>query len=359
MTLHKLFYFATWSIVGFKSMISNRLLSVAPMMERTDRHCRYFFRLLSKETLLYSEMISADAIIRGDKKKLLDFSNQEHPIALQVGGSDPKILAEATKIGIDWGYDEINLNVGCPSSKVSSGEFGACLMKNIDLVAKCVEAMKKNALEIPVTIKCRIGVDDQDPKVVLPKFIQIVSQAGISIFVIHARKAILNGLSPKENRKIPPINYDLVDNVRNRFSNLQICINGEIRKLETVSSFIDQGFAGCMIGRQAYKNPKILLNADAKIFKSVQNQQQECEGVRLRNALINMLAYLEWNLSIGGKASNVLRHLINSVSGMPGAKNFRSIISKGMTIKTSGPELLSNAMNYVDFGEEVKGNIGL
>ena len=335
-------------------MLSNRLLSVAPMMERTDRHCRYFFRLLTKKTLLYSEMISADAIIRGDRAKLLDFSHQEHPIALQIGGSDPKVLAEATKIGVDWGYDEINLNLGCPSSKVRLGNFGACLMKKKELVVKCVESMTKNASEVPVTIKCRIGVDDQDPEVVLPAFIYAVSQAGAKIFVIHARKAMLDGLSPKENRKIPPIDYDLVNKVRHRFSDLQICINGEIRELDMALNFIKQGFAGCMIGRQAYKTPRVLLNADKKIFDSIMPEQKKSEGIRLQNALISMLDYLEWHLSSGGAASSILRHLVNSVSGMPGAKAFRSMIAEGMASQMSGPELLSRAMNHVNFMEEVK-----
>ena len=327
-------------------------------MERTDRHCRYFFRLLSKETLLYSEMISADAIIRGDREKLLGYSKREHPVVLQVGGGNPKTLSEATKIGVDWGYDEINLNVGCPSSRVSSGQFDACLMKQKGLVAKCVETMVNSAAKIPITIKCRIGVDDQDPNVVLPDFISTVSQAGVSVFVIHARKAILNGLSPKENRIIPPINYSLVDNVRERFPDLQICINGEIRELEAVARFIKQGFAGCMIGRQVYKNPKILLNADEKIFKSVPCQKKGCEGARLQIALENMLEYLDWHLSVGGKASSVLRHLISSVSGMSGAKAFRSMISEGMTNNRVGPELLSRAMTYVDFQEKVENSIG-
>ena len=345
-------------MTSFNSMFSNRLLSVAPMMERTDRHCRYFFRLLSKETFLYSEMISANAILHGERSKLLDFSNQEHPIALQIAGNDPKVLAEATKIGVDWGYDEINLNVGCPSSKVRTGQFGACLMKKKKLVAKCVEAMMKNSEKIPVTIKCRIGVDDQDPKIVLPAFIKTISQVGVSIFIIHARKAILDGLSPKDNRKIPPLNYDLVSNIREKFSNLQICINGEIKELETVSNFIKQGFAGCMIGRQAYKNPKVLINADEKIFNTVQCPQKKSEGIRLRNALIIMLEYLEWHLSTGGKPSSVLRHLVNSVNGMPGAKNFRSIVSEGMNSNSSGPELLINAMSHVNFTEEVEKNLG-
>ncbi len=329
----------------------NRLLSVAPMMERTDRHCRYFFRLLTKETLLYSEMISADAIINGDREKLLSFSHQEHPIALQVGGNDPKILAEATSIGVDWGYDEINLNVGCPSPRVKSGKFGASLMKEKELVATCVEAMTKCASEIPVTIKCRIGVDDQNPEVILPQFIKIVSEAGAKIFVIHARKAILNGLSPKENRKIPPINYNLVNKVRESFPNIPICINGEIRDLETVLGFIEKGFAGCMIGRQAYKDPKVLLGADEKIFGSVHTHQKASNGRRLRDALRKMLGYLEWHVSVGGKSSSVLRHLSNSVSGMPGAKNFRATLSDGMACRTSGPKLLSGAISCVDFAE--------
>ena len=296
-------------------------------------------------------MITADAIINGNRAKLLDFSNKEHPVALQVGGNNPAVLAEATKIGVDWGYDEINLNVGCPSSRVKSGQFGASLMKQKDLVAKCVEAMTKTALNIPVTIKCRIGVDDQDPELILPDFIKTVSEAGVSIFVIHARKAILNGLNPKENRKIPPLNYALVDDIRQKFATLQICINGEIKELKTVERFLGQGFSGCMIGRQAYKNPQLLLDVDEKIFATNMGQSGIGKGIRLRNALIRMLEYVDWHLSVGGNASNVLRHLINSVSGMPGAKAFRSTISNGIEGSMPGPELLDQAMSNVDFWE--------
>ena len=341
-------------------MVWDRRLSVAPMMDRTDRHCRYFFRQLSKKSLLYTEMITADAIINGNRKKLLSFSDEEHPLALQIGGSNPDTLAEATKIGLDWGYDEINLNVGCPSSRVRSGQFGACLMKKKELVAECVEAMVQPSSDIPITIKCRIGVDEQDPELVLPDFIETVSNSGVSIFIIHARKAILNGLNPKENRQIPPIKYDFVNNVRKQFSHLQVCMNGEIKRLESVSGFIDQGFTGCMIGRQAYKTPnKILLNADEIIFKTNQEPNKLADGIRLKNALINMLAYLEGHLSSGGKASNVLRHLVNSVSGLPGAKVFRSVISDGMSSQINSLELLTSAMSYVDFlgqTEENKGN---
>ena len=243
-------------------MSFSRLLSVAPMMERTDRHFRYFLRLLSKETLLYTEMITAQAIVKGNKSKLLNFSKAERPLALQIGGSDPKLLAEATKLGADWGYDEINLNVGCPSNKVSSGDFGAILMKRKEQVAKCTDAMLNFSGGVPITIKCRIGVDDQDPNIILPDFIETVSDTGVSTFIIHARKAILNGLSPKDNRTIPPINYGIVKRMKDKFSQLEICINGEIKDLNTVIEFIDYGMNGCMIGRESYKNPsKILQNA--------------------------------------------------------------------------------------------------
>ena len=332
-------------------MSFSRLLSVAPMMERTDRHFRYFLRLLSKETLLYTEMITAQAIVKGNKSKLLNFSKAERPLALQIGGSDPKLLAEATKLGADWGYDEINLNVGCPSNKVSSGDFGAILMKRKEQVAKCTDAMINFSGGVPITIKCRIGVDDQDPNIILPDFIETVSDTGVSTFIIHARKAILNGLSPKDNRTIPPINYGIVKKMKDKFSQLEICINGEIKDLNTVIEFIDYGMDGCMIGREAYKNPsKILQNADEKIFNKVENSYMS-KNKKLRKALLTMIPYLEKHLLDGGKASSVLRHLINSVYGLEGAKLFRKTISENIN-KINQPEILEKAINSVNFSDK-------
>ena len=329
----------------------SRLLSVAPMMERTDRHCRYFFRLLSQQSLLYTEMINANAIIKGNRARLLDFSEIEHPLALQIGGSDPKLLAEATKIGVDWGYDEINLNVGCPSSKVSSGDFGAVLMKRKDHVAKCVDAMLKYSSNVPISVKCRIAVDDQDPEEILPSFIKTVSNSGVSIFIIHARKAILGGLSPKDNRKIPPINYDLVKKIKVKFPKLEICLNGEIKDLSTVTDFINFGIDGCMIGREVYKHPsKILENADEKIFNKM-DLSGKSKKQRLNQALLKMIPYLERHLLEGGKASSVLRHLINSVSGLDGAKLFRSTISENIN-KKNQPQIFENALKLVNFSDK-------
>ena len=329
----------------------SRLLSVAPMMERTDRHCRYFYRLLSKETLLYTEMINASAIIKGNRSRLLDFSKLEHPLALQIGGSDPKKLAEATKIGVDWGYDEINLNVGCPSSRVSSGDFGAVLMKRKDHVAKCVDAMAQFSSNVPISVKCRIAVDDQDPEEILPSFIKTVSNSGVSIFIIHARKAILSGLSPKDNRKIPPIDYNLVKKIKAQFPKLEICLNGEIKDLSSVMNFINDGIDGCMIGREVYKNPsKILENADENIFNKM-DLSGKSKKRRLYEALLKMIPYLESHLLEGGKASSVLRHLINSVSGLEGAKLFRSTLSENMN-KKNQTDILEKAIKLVNFSDE-------
>ena len=241
-------------------------LSVAPMMDWTDRHCRFFHRLMTRETLLYTEMVTAPALVRGNALHLLDYSPEEHPVALQLGGSDPLELAKATKIGCDVGYDEINLNVGCPSDRVQSGTFGAVLMKTPDLVAECVSAMIE-ASKVEVTVKCRIGVDDQAPEAVLPDFLQKISYAGVKRVTIHARKAWLQGLSPKENRDIPPLDYDLVLQMKQQFPDLHISINGGITSLDQAKALIDRGLDGVMIGRSAYHTPAdILLSADRKIF---------------------------------------------------------------------------------------------
>ena len=265
-------------------MVWDRRLSVAPMMDRTDRHCRYFFRQLSKKTLLYTEMITADAIINGNRKKLLSFSDEEHPLALQIGGSNPDTLAEATKIGLDWGYDEINLNVGCPSKKVKSGNFGVFLMKNVDLLSKCVNEVKKS-IDIPFSIKCRIGVDDFEGEEYLKNFISTISEHEIDTFVIHARKAI-SGLDTKRNRSIPPLNYDLVFKMKDLFPDLKIIINGGIEEVSEVKKLLNN-VDGVMLGRKIYSDPAFLLQIDKEIY-------QEDTGLDFTVGMQKYMSYILW-----------------------------------------------------------------
>ncbi|MBY0422289.1 MAG: tRNA dihydrouridine(20/20a) synthase DusA, partial [Parvularculaceae bacterium] len=237
---------------------------VAPMMDGTDRHCRYFHRLLSQRARLYSEMVTAAAVRHGDRDRLLGFDAAEHPVALQLGGSDPSVLAEAAKIGADYGYDEINLNVGCPSDRVQSGAFGACLMKTPALVADCVAAMRA-VVAIPVTVKCRIGVDDQDPEESLFGFVEAVGSAGCRLFIVHARKAWLQGLSPKENREIPPLDYALVRRLKIERPDLSIILNGGVVSLDQAEALLAD-FDGVMLGRAPYADPFLLAGVDARLF---------------------------------------------------------------------------------------------
>src|SRR6056297_1584072 len=251
---------------GIRSMTDASRLSVAPMMDWTDRHCRHFHRRLTRQALLYTEMVTAPALVRGGATHLLDFSPAEHPVACQLGGSEPAELAEAAAMVAEAGYDEVNLNVGCPSDRVQSGCFGAVLMETPDLVAACVRAMM-NAQPLPVTVKCRIGVDDQDPAEVLPDFIARIRDAGVTRVAVHARKAWLEGLSPKENRDVPPLDHDLVLAMKHRFPDLHISVNGGIGSLDEAEAFLARGFDGVMIGRAAYSDPfGLLAEADARIF---------------------------------------------------------------------------------------------
>ena len=246
---------------------SSARFSVAPMMDWTDRHCRYFHRKFTKRALLYTEMVAAAALIQGKAYHLLDYSEEEHPVALQLGGSDPIQLAEAASIGQSRGYDEINLNVGCPSDRVQSGSFGAVLMKNPKLVASCCEAMKKST-SVDITVKCRIGVDDQDPEQILPEFLNHISNSGIIRVIIHARKAVLKGLSPKENRDIPPLDHELVFRMKEKFPNLHISLNGGVTSLSAANELLTKGIDGVMIGRSAYQQPTRVLSAvDSQIFQ--------------------------------------------------------------------------------------------
>lgn len=316
-------------------------LSVAPMMDWTDRHCRYFHRLMSKHALLYTEMVTAPAVIHGDRARLLDFDAFEQPLALQLGGSDPAQLAQATKIGADWGYAEINLNCGCPSDRVQSGSFGAVLMENAGLVADCVAAMRA-ATNVPITVKCRIGVDDQDPAAILPDFLARVSAAGCDRFTIHARKAWLQGLSPKENRDIPPLDYDLVHEMKGLFPHLHLSVNGGVDNLDDASGFLDRGLDGVMIGRAAYHTPaEILLNADQVIFGDGQTQSAE-------DIVHQMIPYIDAHIATErGRLQQVTRHMMGLFQGRPGARMWRRHLSENVHKDGAGASVVLDALNYV------------
>jgi len=304
------------------------------MMDWTDRHCRYFHRLMTRQTLLYTEMVTAPALIHGDRDRLLAFDPSEHPVALQLGGSDPGQLALAARIGADFGYDEINLNVGCPSDRVQSGAFGAVLMERPALVAECVAAMAA-ASPVEVTVKCRIGVDDQDPRDVLPAFIETVSAAGISRFSIHARKAWLQGLSPKENRDVPPLNYALVHEMKAAFPHLHLSVNGGITSLDQARAHLDAGMDGVMIGRAAYHEPaNLLLNADAEIF-GLPGRARSAEEVALA-----MIPYIETHLAAGGRLNQITRHMLGLFAGRPGARHWKRTLSERAHKPGAGPEVI-------------------
>jgi tRNA-dihydrouridine synthase A len=315
-------------------------LSVAPMMDWTDRHCRYFHRLMTRRAMLYTEMVTAAAVLHGPKARLLDFARAEHPLALQLGGSDPRDLADATRIAQDWGYDEINLNVGCPSYRVQSGCFGAVLMERPALVADCVTAMIGDSA-VPVTVKCRIGVDDQDPEVVLPAFIETVAKAGVTHFIVHARKAWLQGLSPKENREIPPLNYDLVVRMKAAFPELTICINGGVATLAQAKDLLDQGLDGVMLGRAAYHDPaSTLVGADAL--------WGEAGGLDVFGAVAAMRPYIADHIAQGGKLHQITRHMLGIFAGRAGARGWRRVLSERANKPGAGLEVLDLALAEVD-----------
>ncbi|MBL4749393.1 MAG: tRNA dihydrouridine(20/20a) synthase DusA [Amylibacter sp.] len=319
----------------------DKILSVAPMMDWTDRHCRYFHRLMSAHTLLYTEMVTAPAVIHGDRDRLLGYNDVEHPIALQLGGSDPVQMAQATKIGADYGYDEININIGCPSDRVQSGSFGACLMREPDLVADCVAAMQDAAPATEITVKCRIGVDDQDPHEVLPDFIEKVKVRGVKTFIIHARKAWLKGLSPKENRDVPPLDYDLVYQIKADNPDLNIHINGGITSLDQALEHLERGLDGVMIGRTAYHDPApILINADSRIYGKT-------DQTSIEQAVRDMLPYIENHLSNGGRLNQITRHMLGAFAGRAGARLWRRILSESAHKDGAGPELILTALEAI------------
>ena len=310
------------------------------MMDWTDRHCRYLHRLMSRHVLLYSEMVTAPAVLHGDRDRLIGYDPAEHPVALQLGGSDPVQLAQAARVAADMGYDEVNLNCGCPSDRVQSGFFGAVLMENPALVAECCAAMIA-AVDIPVTVKCRIGVDDQNPAEVLPDFIARVSAAGVDRFSIHARKAWLQGLSPKENRDIPPLDYDLVIAMKALFPHLHLSVNGGIATLDQAQDFLDRGLDGVMIGRAAYHLPcDILLDADARIYGDPTGRSAE-EIVHL------MLPYIADHLQAGGRLGQITRHMLGMFQGRPGAKAWRRHLSEQAHQDGAGPQTVLAALAHV------------
>ncbi len=326
-------------------MIYPHKFSVAPMMDWTDRHCRYLHRLLTKRALLYTEMVVADAAIHGNRDRLLGFDDTEHPVALQLGGSDPEKLAEAARIGEGFGYDEINLNVGCPSDRVQSGTFGACLMKTPDLVAECVAAMK-GAVSVPVTVKCRIGVDDQDPEEALDTLADKVFAAGADALWVHARKAWLQGLSPKENRDIPPLDYGRVQRLKQRLPLRFIGINGGLATIEAAWSEVEKGLDGAMLGRAAYQNPGLLAEVDARFY------DEPAMAVDWAGVMEEMAAYSARHIEAGGRVAHITRHMTGLFHGLPGARRWRQILSTDATKPGAGPEIILRAFETVRFDGE-------
>ncbi|WP_370194688.1 MULTISPECIES: tRNA dihydrouridine(20/20a) synthase DusA [Aurantimonas] len=321
------------------SAARSRRFAVAPMIDWTDRHCRFFHRQLTRHALLYTEMVVADAILHGDRDRLLGHDAVENPVALQIGGSEPQKLAEACRIAADFGYDEINLNVGCPSDRVQSGAFGACLMREPDLVGRCLAAMAE-ASDVPVTVKCRIGVDEQDPEPALDDLADAAVAAGVTTIWVHARKAWLQGLSPKENRDIPPLDYDRVHRLKQRLPEAFVGLNGGLTTLDAAVEELDR-VDGVMMGRAAYQTPDRLTEVDARIFGAAPRPVDYA-------ALIDTMAdYAARHLENGGRLGQVTRHMLGLFNGMPGARRWRQILSDGAVRPDAGPQLLREAFAAV------------
>jgi len=319
---------------------SSSRFSVAPMLDWTDRHCRFFHRLMTEKALLYTEMVHCGAILFGNRERFLTFSPEEHPLALQLGGSDPEQLAQASKIAEDYGFDEINLNVGCPSDRVQSGAFGACLMLTPQKVADCVHAMKQ-AVSIPVTVKCRIGVDEQDTEEALTILTQACLEAGMSGLIVHARKAWLKGLSPKENRDIPPLDYERVYRLKQHYPSLFISINGGIKSLEEAHKHL-QHVDGVMIGRKAYQEPSLLLNVDAEIFGKPPRLQSG------KDIITAIEPYIEKQIMQGVPLHAVSRHMLGLFNGQKGARLFRHYLAGKAHEKNAGIAILHDALKFLN-----------
>src|SRR5215218_6967234 len=321
------------------NMLSHRFC-VAPMMDWTDRHCRVFHRLLTRRARLYTEMLTTGAILHGHRERLLGFDASEHPLALQLGGSNPRDLATAAKIGEDFGYDEINLNVGCPSDRVKDGRFGACLMAEPALVAEGVAAMKR-AVKIPVTVKCRIGIDDQDPEVALDTLARRVIAAGADALVVHARKAWLNGLSPKENRDIPPLDYDRVYRLKRALPDVPIIINGGITSIAEAKRHLAH-VDGVMLGRAAYQEPWRLLEVDPKLFG------EAAPYATMKDVFEAMFPYIKDQLAQGARLHSVTRHFVGAFHGVPGARAFRRHLAENGARPGAGVDVLRDAIARVE-----------
>jgi tRNA-dihydrouridine synthase A len=317
----------------------DRRFAIAPMMDWTDRRCRVFHRLMTRRALLYTEMLTTGAILHGDRKRLLGFDVSEHPVALQLGGSDPNDLASAAKIGEEFGYDEINLNVGCPSDRVKDGRFGACLMAEPVLVAQGVAAMKR-AVGIPVTVKCRLGIDDQDAEIALDTLARSVVAAGADALVVHARKAWLNGLSPKENRDIPPLDYDRVYRLKAALPDVPIIINGGIADLAQASAHLAH-VDGVMLGRAAYQEPWRLLSVDAELFG------EASPHAAMKDVFAAMMPYIERELAGGTRLHSITRHFVGAFHGVPGARAFRRHLAENGVKPGAGVNVLRDAMALV------------
>lgn len=333
----------------------NRTFSTAPMMDWSDRHCRAFWRQLSKNTLLYTEMVTTGALIHGNRERFLQYNDVEHPVALQLGGSNPEELAQCAQFAEQWGYDEVNLNVGCPSDRVQNNMIGACLMAHPQLVADCIKAMQ-DACNIEVTIKHRIGIDDIDSYEHMRDFVATVAETGCKSFTVHARKAILQGLSPKENRDIPPLQYPLVYRLKQEFPELEIIINGGIKTHAECSEHLSH-VDGVMLGREAYHNPGILMQADALYFAADSNCNDNSKDgsdsnadslVRRIQAVRDFYPYIESELSKGATLHYISRHMLGLFNGMKGARQFRRHLSENAFKKESGIEVMEQALSLVE-----------
>ncbi|MCW8910896.1 MAG: tRNA dihydrouridine(20/20a) synthase DusA [Gammaproteobacteria bacterium] len=321
-------------------MSSNHIFSIAPMLDWTDRHDRYFLRLITRHSFLYTEMITTGALLHGDVDRFLSFNDAEHPVSLQLGGSHPGDLAASAKIGQQYGYDEINLNVGCPSERVKSGSFGACLMAEPKLVADCVDAMK-SSVDIPVTVKHRIGIDDRDSWDELCEFIEVVSNAGCQLFIVHARKAWLQGLSPKQNREIPPLKYETVYKLKKEYPHLEFVINGGIKSIaeaEQHLNFVD----GVMMGREAYHNPYVLAEVDSRLYSDKNNILSR------KQILEKLIPYVEDELAKGTRLHSITRHIMGLFLGVPGAKAWRRHLSENGVKANASINVLHEAFQKID-----------
>lgn len=328
------------SVVPNSPPTIDRRLSIAPMLDWTDRHCRFFLRQITRHTLLYTEMITTGALLHQPPARFLDFSPAEHPLALQLGGSDPAELAQCARFATQWGYDEVNLNVGCPSDRVQNGRFGACLMAEPDLVADCVAAMCA-ATQLPVTVKHRIGIDERDSYTQLQRFVETVAAAGCNTFIVHARKAWLKGLSPKQNRDIPPLRYDRVHALKREMPHLRFVINGGFKTLEQVEQQLDR-VDGVMIGREAYSNPWLLAEVDQRLFGAG-------SPPATRTAVVErMLPYIAEAKAQGTPVNRVTRHMLGIFQGQPRARAWRRHLSEHAHRPGAGPEIVEQALRFVD-----------